>query len=801
MYKNYFKNTIRHLLRNKVASMVKIFGLTIGMSACFILLKYITLEKNYDNFHVNANDIYRVSYKYYKNGEQKINSAKSFPGLGLSMKNSFPEVIDYCRIFSWKFFFEYNNVTLRDQSAIFVDTSFFNVFSFSLLEGSVSDIKDPSSIIISQEAARKFFGTDNPIGKTIKLSGMVPFIIKGIFKNIPFNSHMKFDYIIPYSVFVNFYGKSMENGWDFNYIYTYLLLKPNTDIAKLKNKFPELINKNRNDLAKEDVKIEFDLQKILNIHLDSNLQEEFDQNGNRKMIYFLTIVAILILIVALINFINLSIVQYISRAKEVGVRNVVGAYKFQIKIQIIFESFLINLISAIISIVIVLLITPYISDLLDVNLDFIFKGYYLSYFYFILLFIIGTIGASLYPAFLFSTFDPIQFLKGKFINSQKGSRLKLGLLVFQFIIAIGLLICTITVVKQLKFMKNQYLGFNKDQVIVVKGPTEFNDSLYYSNKNTFKLELEKYPNFKESTSSFVVPGMENSNYYINSFKKIGDNSESNETYYLNWVDYNYINVFEIKLLAGKNFSAKADNKTNEVILDETSCRLLGFKDPNFAVNMPLQFGKQIMQIVGVVGDYRQRSFSFVHEPTILMLNNRIRDYYSIKLRSANVKESLENLKKIWSASFNEPNMDYFFLDDFFNKQYEKEDRLVKVFFMFSILTIIIACIGIYGIVFFENIQRKKEIAIRKILGSSIGNILLTIYKNYIYLVMLAFVISASISFFILNKWLNNFSIKINLSWWMFCIPLLIVILILIFTVSYNTYRVVTMNPTLSLKDE
>lgn len=802
MIRNYIKIAFRNLYRNKFFSIITIMGVTLGMAACLILFKYINIELNYDNFHNNKSSIYRVAYKYYKNGELKINSAKSLPALGRAMSMDLPEVGGYCRIYKWNCFISYEDVKFNDQTTIYADTSFFNIFSYPLLKGNSNTVlKEINTVAISQTASRKYFGNEDPIGKVINIFGTIPCIVKGVFYDLPGNTHMEFDFVLPYKMFVNFYGVEMENGWDYNYVYNYVKLKNGIKKDAVELKLDHFLRKYRKDLEKDGVKVELELQSLTNIHLDSNLQEELKENGNRQTIYFLTLVAIIILIIAWINFINLSTARAMDRAKEVGIRKVSGAFKWQLIKQFIIESFIINTIAVTLSFILVIFLIPYFNQLIEVDLNMKFRGWFWSILAYIILFVFGAIVSGIYPAYVLSSFKPSLILKGSFIDSKRGSLFKKALVGFQYTITFILLVSTIVVYLQLKKMKNQDLGFNKEQVLVVKAPRVVNDSIYNSNKVAFVHNLLKESICKSVAESNLVPGIENNNYYMNSFSRPGKDPNDNKIYYINWVDYEFIPTYEIEIIKGRNFSRDFISDKDAMIIDEGSLTLLGFENPDEAVGSLVLFEGKRLNVIGVMKNFRQRSFNLAYEPTIFLMNGNIRDYYSIRLNTSDIVSVIKKIKLQWEIVFYDSPFDYFFLDDFFDTQYKSEQKLSKIFTIFSILAILIACLGIYGLVYFDNMKRKKSIAIRKVLGSGVNKILYIVFKYYLRIILIAFIFSSVVNYYILNNWLDGYSVRIGFSVWMFIGPFFLIVVISFLTVSINTIKVAMANPAKALKDE
>ena len=803
MIKNYLTTAFRNLWRVKFFSIINILGLAIGIAGCLLILQYVTYELSYDKFHDDHENIYRVQYNSYKNGDCLFKCAAAVPAVGPAMKDNFPEVLEYARAFPISGVITYKDKNFRESKMQIATPSFIQMLSFPLVIGDQNtSLSDVNTVVITEEIAKKYFGDEDPIGKTLTWNGEYNFAVTGILKNIPDNSHIKFGLLFSYRTLNELSDQQSETAWGWYDFNTYIKLAPGTDPFVFQNKFQEwLENEKKEEWEKRNGKKEFILQPISDIHLYSDLLQESQpqENGDGDSVYFLLIIAFFILFIAWVNFINLSTSRSIDRAKEVGIRKVVGATKAQLIRQFTFESLILNVFAALISILLVAILIPSFNQLMDSRLSFNLLTESNFWIALLILFFLGAFLSGLYPAFVLSSYKPVLVLKGKFSTNKKGILLRKGLVIFQFTASIFLITGTLTVYDQLQFMKSHDLGVNIDQTIVLRAPS-VTDSLFATKSNTFKNEVLNLSQVKNFTAATNVPGDEI--FWANGIRKAEETSDQSKVIYLIGMDDNYIPTFDLEVIAGRNFSKEYGTDDSAVIINENAIHYLGFESAKDALNCKLRLNGKNRPIVGVINNYNQLSLKTATIPLLFLYqpvnNNR---FFSIKINSDNPHASIDQLRDKWQEFFPGNPFDYFILDKFYNKQYKNDVKTANAAGIFAILAIIIACLGLFALAALSMLQRTKEIGIRKVLGAGVSNISLILSMEYLKLIILSILIAAPISYFILEKWLENFAYRINIGWEAFVLSAVIITVIAFISISYQLIRTTKVNPIDTLKYE
>ena len=823
MLKNYFKIAYRNLLKNKVFSLVNILGLAVGMAACFFVFQYVHFESSYDSFHKNSANIYRVPISFSGSFANIPTYATNHPAVGPMMKADFPEVIDFARVVHPSLFFNAitmsytdwkgNNAVFNEDKIYITDPSFLSIFSFPFITGDPKKVlSEPNSVVISKTISQKYFGAQNPIGQIIHLNGKMALKITGVFKDVPENSHIKFDMLVSFLTLGEKWG---YHQWGFPEFYNYVLLAPGTDPKRIEAKFPAFINKYLGAIMKElNFGNEFHLQPLTDIHLKSNFLKEPESNGSEKEIYFLSIIGIFILLIAWINYINLSTARSMERAKEVGLRKVIGGTRAQLIGQFIMESFIVNLLALCVASIIVTVCLPYFGQFIGKNItggSLSSELWHEPKFWLILsiLFIAGACLVGAYPAFVISAFKPALVLKGKFSQSNKGVILRKTLVAFQLFLSILLIAGTITVYKQLSFMRNQELGYNKDQVVVVKAPAVY-DSTIAPRIHTLKEQLSKYPAITGMTSSSDIPGK--TLLGRNTVRKASDDKTHNFISFQMEIDENFINTFKIELAAGRNFqqqdSINVYNTTQKmkVIINEVVANALGYKNAQAAIHQNIVVatgaGEVNSEIIGVIKNYHQRSLKEAYDPILYYYpsyNNWT--YFSLNINTKNLHQDLASLENLYKKTFPGNPFEYFFLDEYFNHQYQSDQRFGSIFGLFTGLAIFVACLGLLGLSGFMIRLRTKEIGIRRILGASVYNILVLFSRDIVKLACIASFIAIPVIYLIANRWLNNYAFHIHVSWPIFITPPLLLLLISLVLVGVQSFKSALSNPVKNLRAE
>jgi len=792
---------------------LNIAGLTIGMSCCLLIFHYVSYERSFDRFEPKAGQIVRVRLDSYQKGVLAYKSATSYPAIGPTMKRDFPEVEKFCRLIDDNLLLsnEAKDIKFTENKGYYADPASIDLFNLQFLKGNqLTALTGPDKIVLSESMAHKYFGNEDALGKTlINRSGdhVQPFQITGIYKDFPENSHLILNYLVSYStlqkemILSGDSSNASETAWGWYDFYVYIQLKPGADYKMLESKLPAFANKYMNSqewAVKNNHRSELHLIPLSDIHLYSNYNQEAEANGNGRAVAFLFLIAIFIICIAWINYINLATARSVERAKEVGVRKVLGALRGTLIRQFLMESFLLNGISLILSLaVFYILLHPF--DLFtgrDHYTGLTLNSRY--WIYFLGLFAIGTLISGVYPAFVLSGFKPGVVLKGSFKNSGSGLFLRKSLIVVQFITSVVLIAGTIVVYQQVNYMRNQSLGADISQTIILKGPHTLGDSVYKQVFQPFKTEVLKQPSIKSIAASSSVPGDEI--YWTNGSRRLGS-GQSAVTLYNLGVDFDFIPAYKIEMAAGKNFSESFGMVKKSVILNQNAASLLGFKNPEDAINQKIVRNHDTLTIVGVTANFHQLGLQKMIDPMIILPRPEIAEFYSLKINGSNAAQSITTLKQIWARFFPKDPFDYFFLDESFGQQYKADMLFGKVFGIFSFLAILIACFGLLGLSAYNVLQRTREIGIRKVLGASVNSILVLLSKDFLRLILVSFFLAIPVGWILMSQWLEDYAFRIHIGWWVFGIAGAIALMIAIATIVIQAMKAATSNPVTSLRSE
>jgi putative ABC transport system permease protein len=806
MIKNYLIIALRSFFKHKSFTLLNVIGLSLGMVASLLILQYVKYERSYDTFHEKAADIYRVQYNGWQGGKLRFECAAAVPAVGPALKNNFPEVKRFTRLFPVSGVVTYESpehglISFLEEKMQITDSSVFEIFDFKLIKGEKQDVlSGPGKAVLSEKAAKKYFGDTDPIGKTIAWNGTNKFEVTGIFENIPQNSHIKFDFMFSYQTLNNQTQNQSETAWGWYDFNTYVLLEPGTDVKVLQSKWDKFLQQTRGeDWAKSDRRQEFILQPMLDIHLYANLLQESqpDERGDGDSVYALTFIALFILVIAWVNYINLATAKSFDRANEVGVRKAMGAQKDQLMYQFLSESFLVNLLAAVVAVVAVRLLWPAFTDLSGRNipLDFMVQ----SDFWLLLgiLFIIGAVLSGFYPAIILSSFKPVAVLKGKVMRTSQGNFMRKSLVVFQFWASVSLMSGSIIVYQQLNFMRNQDLGVDISQTLVIKGPGNI-DSTYTQRVESFKAEVLRITGVKSMSASSNVPGDEI--FWASGIKRLVGGPENLISGYTVGIDHDYITSFNLKLAAGRNFDRDHPNENRSIILNRAMAEALDFKDPESAIGEKV-IQRDTFEVVGILEDYHQMSLKEQVAPLVFRYGNDFSSFYAFKVDNANYKRVLASIEDPWNRIFPGNPVDYFFLDQFFNRQYESDRQFGQIFSLFTLLAIFIACLGLFGLASFMTLQRTKEIGIRKVLGSNVSGVVFLLSKGFIQLVLIGNLIAWPLAWYVMDQWLATFPYHISINPLVFVFAGLGVVIIAFISVSFQTVRAARINPAKTLKYE
>jgi putative ABC transport system permease protein len=805
MFKTYIKVITRFLLRNKVFTFINIFGLAISLTASIFILQHVFYELSYDKHLKESDRIFRLKQSRYDKGKLSTVWANGCGSVGIALKSNYPEVEDYVRLYgSRDILVRFEEKAFKESKLFYSTPSFFSIFPYKILIGNTDSLlTTPYKIVITEKIANKYFGNDNPIGKTLKINTKTEFVVEAVCENPPNNTHFKFDFLISWATWEIFYEHDIndENTWFWDGFYNYVKLHPKTNLNELEKKIPALVEEKWGETMKQyNTSSVFEFQPIKSIHLYSDYMGEFEKNGNGKSTYFLMFIAIFLIIIAWINYINLSTAQSIERAKEVGLKKVIGANKGNLIRQFLFESIIINFIAIIFSILLIITFIPQFSALTgkSVNFTFLLKSEvtYIA----IAIYIVCTILVGLFPAIALSSFKPIKVLKGSLKNSTQGVTFRKVLVVFQFVVSLILITGTLIIFQQLSFMKNQDKNFDSNNILTLDGPIA-TDSTYSNKYSVLKNEILQQASVESFSSSSCVPGEEPS-WNAGGVRLEDANENESLQYRIIAVDYDYLNVYKMELAAGRFFSNEYETDETTILLNETGMRLIGFNHPDSIINKKIFFWGKIYNVIGVIKDYNHESLKENVSPYIFRLIPNTRNYYSIRYnQAANKTHLINDIEKIWKKNFPAIPFEYFYLEDYYNEQYNDETIFGRIFFIFSILAILIACLGLFGLASYSSHQRTKEIGIRKVMGASSLLILNLFVRENLKLTILSIIIGLPICYYILDNWLLNFAQHITISWWLLTIPSFLLILISLVTISSNSLKSANTNPIDSLKYE
>jgi len=792
MIKNYFKIAFRNLWRHRTFSFINIMGLTVGLTAFFLIFMYVKFELSYDTFHTKADRIYRVVADL-KTPSETIHTNGPGWAVAPNIKDEFAEVESAVRISNASLLVRKDDIKFQEDESMWADSAFFHVFDFRLLKGSpASALKEPNSIVFSVSAAKKYFGKTDPMGQSLLLTGdAIPSKVTGIMEDIPENSQIKADMIVSMSTLKKF-NSGLDSQWANYGNRTYLLLKPQTNALALQAKLPAFLER-RNGTEMKQLQMFPTLlfMPMKDVYLHST--RDGSKTGNSNNVYIFSVIAIFILVIACINFVNLTTARSAERAKEVGIRKVVGAGKPQLARQFVGESILICMIAFVLSVIASALLLPAFNQLSG---KIISHHIFQHPLYLLTLFLIAVaIGmlAGIYPALVLSSFQPVQVLKGRFATGTKGILLRKGLVVAQFTISIALIIGTIVVYSQMSYMRNQDLGFNKEQKLII-------DTHGDPAKNTLKQSISSLPNVLSVSLTGSVPGGGNPGAYSQVENKKGDMQIANLDLY--FTDFDYLPQYKIKMVAGRTFSKEMGTDTTQaMILNETAVKLFGYSSAKDIIGRKFdQWGRK-GTIIGVMEDFHFRSLQEVIKPLSMRIEPNGCDLISVNLTGSNVQQTIASIESKWKTLIPNRPFNYFFLDEFFDKQYRSEVRFGKLFLNFALLAIFISCLGLLGLASYSTMQRTKEIGIRKVMGASVGGIVNLLSKDFLILVLISFVIAAPVAWLGMHSWLKDFAYRIDISWWVFLLSGIIAVVIALGTISFQAIKAALANPVKSLRTE
>lgn len=811
MLRNFFTVALRNIARQKTYVIINIAGLAIGIASSIIIILFVINELSYDKFNEKYKQIYRV-YLDGKIGESEIKGAWTAAPTAKALKNEIPDVIDAVRMDNW----DETIIKIQDRSYIenhfmLADSGFFNIFSIPLIQGDPKTaLAAPHTLVLTKSTAKKYFGNEDPIGKTLRInSDTTYYSVTGIMEDVPENAHFEFNVLGSFST----HSRANDEFWLSNSFSTYLLLRDGASYKEVEEKIKPILEKNIGPQLQQALGISIEewisagnryglyLQPLHDIHLNTEIQHGLKPSNNKNYVYIFSIIALLIIIVAIINYMNLATARSVKRSKEVGLRKVIGSSRGQLVGQFLFESILLSFISLVLAFLLVQFTLPYINNVTRLNLSFhLFSRWYNLPALLILALLIGLIAGS-YPAFVLSSFKPVAVFSGLHKGSRK-NLLRSSLVVFQFWISVIIILGTIIIYRQINYMLNKDLGFNNEQLMVVRRAEALGN---YHKIKVFQEEIKKFSGVLASTNSTAVPGHPNNN---NGFM-IDGRSTSDQTVLMNvnWVDNDFLETYGMKIKEGRFLSEEYTSDSISVIINESAVKKFGFTKPlseRFIqpANTPEERVK--LNIIGVVGNFNYQSLREDIYPHVFMKKPEWwgwGGYITIRLTPENIKETVKNIEQIWKEFAPSDPIQYFFMDEDFDNMYREEVRTGNISIGFAILAILIACLGLFGLTSYASEQRTKEICIRKVLGSAISSVIILLTREAFMLVSIATLLAWPVTYFIMKKWLQNFHYRIDLSIREFLLSFLLAVIVAMLTVIYRAYMAAKSNPANALKYE
>ncbi|QGY44653.1 FtsX-like permease family protein [Maribellus comscasis] len=801
MLQHYLKLIFRNFAKHRRFFVVNIIGLSIGIATFSMLWMHIQYEKSYDQFYPQTENLYRISYHASKDGKQLTNSCRTQSALGLALQGN-PELIAAsCRAFYESCFMYTDNVQMYNQDVVWADSAFFNVFQNEMVLGDISTaVSNKYTTAISDKMARIYFGDEDPVGKIIKLNEGIPFTVTAVFKSLPENTHLHYDFVVSFYTLED-YGVNRQGNWRGIFVSTYFRKTPAATETDITNLLTETAGKYLTNNGKDGLQAGYSIMPVKDIYLQSDLEGEFVPQGNRTKVKLLLVVAIFIIVIAWTNNINISTALSFERVKASAIRKINGANNRSLTKYHLAELLVINLTSILFSLVLILLALPLFRSFVDNNISiasflqpwfwFMFGGILLS----------GMIFTGTISALLQSSFNPLQVVNNKITNSGGFGSVRYGLTVFQFMLAIILIGSTTLIFKQINFLKKSNLGMNPSQVLVMRGPATNNTTgeRRYHEFCAFREELLQSPYVEKITATMNIPGQTNRYNNVTVSRR---GKQLNTTFNISFSDENYFATYQVPILAGRNFYPILASESKNVIINTKAAEAMGFEAAEQAIGEKINIGDNEMEIVGVAQNFHHESLQKELEPYIYQFRHPHEfGYYPALVKTSNIPALMKSVKQVWEKHYPQAQADFFFLDGYFNKQYFSYNQLGQLAGASSLLAIIIACLGLYALVSHTVNKKVKEIGVRKVNGARISEILVMLNKDFVKWVIIAFVFGTPLAWYAMNKWLENFAYKTNLSWWIFALAGVLALGIALLTVSWQSWRAATRNPVEALRYE
>lgn len=801
MKQYYFKIALRNILRNKLFSSINIIGLAVGITAFLMILVYVRYERSYDTFHKNSDRIYRLLYERSSAEGETVKFASCCPPAAIRIRELYPEVETIARLFRYRATVIFGERKFYEERIYFAEPQIFQIFDIEMITGDpATGIRDANCAFISESFGRKYFGDDDPMGKTITIDKEMSFVITGIYRDLPANSHIDIDLMLSWPNLLTHYGPDIELSWGDTGFFTYFILKPNVSPVEFEEKLKSLVESDFGEVLKYyKLTLDLKVQPLTDIHLNSAYMQEIKVNGNNDTVTFLSVIAVFILIIAWVNYINITTARSLTRATEVGVSKVAGAARRQLAGQFFIETIMINAAAFVLALILLALLLPLFCNLTGIPADYvIWKESWFRIITFIL-FISSIILSGTYPVFVLTSFSTSEVLRGKYIHSKSGILIRKALVVFQLTMAICLITCTLLVFRQVRYMQNIDKGINITDILAVRAP-RVRDASFGTKLLTFKEELLRNQVITRFSVGTEVPGRQIL-WDAGGIFRVG--SDQSKNYQIVGIDYDYLGVLEANIIAGRNFD-RSFSDSSSLILNEKAVKWMGFASPQEAVGQKVNYWDQIYTIAGVVQDYSQQSPREAFEPHIFRFmpqGRGVRGFFMMKIIPSAEERVLRLVEEKFNEFFPDNPFDYFFLEDYYEQQYRNERLLGSVFGAFAILSIFVTCLGIFGLTSFLLLQRTREITMRRVMGSTTSGIVVLFSRDFVRITILSFIIAVPVCYYWLTGWLKTFEAKMDVSVWSFILPFLVTLAFTLITITVIVMKTASVNPAENLRSE
>lgn len=805
MFRNYLKTAFRTFSKHRAYTTINVAGLAIGITAFILISAYVQYENSFDRIHNEGDRIYRVESQFYKDKELTDDWATSSNGYVSAMMNHFPEIESYARVSMQddERVIKYGDLKFREENVFFADSNFFSFFSYPLIAGDVNTVlKEPNTIALSESAAKKYFGETDPVGKFLDVAirhRTYRCMVSGMFKDIPANSTLQFNLLLSWST----QSQWMKDFWYQHNSYSFVKLKPGADPAIVESKFPALAEQYKTAPALKELQWAVQLVPLTDIHLNTAKQYEVEVKGNRKAVQYLYIIGFVILLIASVNYVNLTTARSLERAKEVGVRKVSGAGRSELITQFFIESVLLNFFALLLATILSFAAAFYLLPAVGQQHIIAFLFHPALWGRILAIFCITIFISAAYPAVVLTNIEPISVLKGRFTFSPGSNLLRKVLVTFQFAASLLLIAGTIAVYRQLSYMNTQETGVRIDQTLVVKAPVLTDQ--YQQKIQSFKNIVQNTPAVQQVTLSGSVPGKKVGKFLA--CRRFSASTADERAFEMLKADFDFIKTYQLDVIAGRDFDATRMADSTGVIMNEAAVKQFGFASAEKAIGekiwIEVNAGKP-NEIIGVVKNYHQQSLQQDFTPIILFMDPDYNwipsEYISIRLNAGNMLPLISGMEQTWASLFPESSFDHFFLDDYYNRQYKQEKEFGSIFLTFSVIAIFIACLGLFGLTAYSVVRRTKEIGIRKVLGASVFNITALLSSDTLKLIFTGSLIAIPLSVWIISGWMEGYAFRATLTWWQFALPVIMLAAIALLCTCFLIFKAAVMNPVKSLKN-